>query len=113
VLRQNGFTYEQIEAIVRDYRNAGLDPVDVAVMAFAEKIIREPHGTATADADALRDLGLTDTEILDIALVAGARAFFSKVIDSMGVEPDPTRFADFPPTLLEAVTVGRPFPSSS
>lgn len=112
MLRQNGFSYEQIEAIVRDFRHAGLDAVEVAIMAFAENVIRAPHDTSIADADALRSHGLTDQEILDITLVAGARAFFSKVIDAMGVEPDPARFQDFPASLLDAVTVGRPFPPS-
>jgi AhpD family alkylhydroperoxidase len=39
VLRSKFFSAEQVEAIVRDYRSAGLLPAEVAMMAYAEKIV--------------------------------------------------------------------------
>ncbi len=78
----------QLEAIVHDFRQAGLTPLEVAVMAFAEKIALRAHAVTDADVDQLRILGLGDAEILDVALAAAARSFFSKTLDALGCEPD-------------------------
>ncbi|HEY2542251.1 MAG TPA: hypothetical protein VGH92_04295, partial [Gaiellaceae bacterium] len=59
------------------------------------------------DLQRLRDLGLTDAEIMDVALAAAARCFFSKTLDALGVLPDAT-FAELEPGLREALVVGRP-----
>ena len=38
LLRSGIFTSEQLQAIARDYRQAGLPPDEVAMMAFAEQV---------------------------------------------------------------------------
>jgi uncharacterized peroxidase-related enzyme len=88
LLESKFYDRSQLEAIVRDFRNAGLDPVDVAIMAFAQKIARHAYEVTEADVAELRTLGLGDAEILDVALTASARSFFSKTLDAMGCEPD-------------------------
>jgi uncharacterized peroxidase-related enzyme len=92
VLREKVLTANQVAAILRDYRQAGLAPEEVAVMAFAEKITREAHRVTPQDIDTLRGHGLSDVEILDIALAASARNFFSRVLDAVGAEPDAVYF---------------------
>jgi hypothetical protein len=55
----------------------------------------------------LKRHGFTDAEVFDIAAVAAGRAFFTKVIESLGVANDaPLRAME--PALREALTVGRP-----
>jgi uncharacterized peroxidase-related enzyme len=78
----------QLEAIVHDFRHAGLAPLEVAVMAFAEKIALHAHAVTDADVEQLRILGLGDAEILDVALATAARSFFGKTLDALGCEPD-------------------------
>ena len=88
VLESKFYDRSQLEAIIRDFRNAGLDPLDVAIMAFAQKIALHAYEVTEADVAELRTLGLGDAEILDVALTASARSFFSKTLDAMGCEPD-------------------------
>jgi uncharacterized peroxidase-related enzyme len=78
----------QLESIARDFRHAGLAPLEVAVMAFAEKIALHAYAVTDSDVDQLRILGLGDAEILDVALAAAARSFFGKTLDALGCEPD-------------------------
>ncbi len=40
------------------------------------------------DIQCLREDGLTDAEITDVALVAAERNFFSRYFDALGTEPD-------------------------
>jgi hypothetical protein len=54
-----------------------------------------------------RDYGLSDEEIFDVVLAAAARCFFSKTLDATGTAPD-AAFAQLPPPLRDALTVGRP-----
>ena len=88
MLRKNFFSADQLIAIVNDYRNAGLEPAEVTMMAFAEKVILDQHGISQQDVDELRHYGFSDEEILDIVLTAAARSFYTKVLDSLGAEPD-------------------------
>jgi uncharacterized peroxidase-related enzyme len=99
---------EALRAIVADHRNSGLDEVDVAVMDLAEKIADDATSVTQADIDRLRELGLTDPEILDVVLAAAARCFFSKVLDGVGALPDAEYEDKLEPELRDALTVGRP-----
>jgi alkylhydroperoxidase family enzyme len=107
-LRSQLFTSEQLKAIALDYRQAGLSSAEVAMMAFAEKVTGRAYTVTSADVESLRRHGLSDTEILDIALTAAARCFFSKVLDAVGAEPDDA-FMSLGEGLRQALAVGRPF----
>src|SRR5919197_4203933 len=108
VLRDEFYDAATVRAIVTDHSHAGLAPVDVAVMDFADQVARDATSVRAADVVDLRDHGLSDDEILDVALAAALRCFFSKVLDAMGVEPD-AAFRDLlEPDLHQALTVGRP-----
>jgi alkylhydroperoxidase family enzyme len=98
---------EPVREIALDHRTAGLDPVDIAVMDLAEKVVDDAAGIGEDDVQPLRDLGLTDTEINDVVLAAAARCFFSKTLDGMRVLPD-AKYNELDADLREALVVGRP-----
>ena len=97
---------DAVRALVVDHRAAGLDEAEVAVMDLADKVATDATAVQPQDIDRLRELGLSDGEILDVVLAAAARCFFSKTLDALGAEPD-ARFEDLGPALREALTVGR------
>ncbi len=88
VLLKNGMSVDQVRAILSDFHQAGLEPAEVAVMDYAQKIASDAHAISQADIDALRGYGLEDAEILDIALTATMRCFASKTFDALGAGPD-------------------------
>jgi alkylhydroperoxidase family enzyme len=98
---------EPVRDIALDHRSAGLGEVDVAVMDFAEKVVDDACAITEADHQKLRDLGLTDKDILDVTLAAAARCFFSKTLDAMCVQPD-AHFKELDDDVQEALVVGRP-----
>ena len=98
---------ESVRDIVLDRRAAGLDEIDVAVMDLAERVVADATSIGDADLQPLRDLGLTETEIMDVVLAAAARCFFSKALDALGVLPD-AGYRDLEAELREALVVGRP-----
>jgi uncharacterized peroxidase-related enzyme len=98
---------EPVREIARDHRTAGLDEVDVAVMDLAERVVDDATSIDDEDLQRLRDLGLSDVEIMDVVLAAAARCFFSKTLDALGVRPDAS-YSDLEPELLEVLVVGRP-----
>src|SRR2546426_9590810 len=69
-LQSQIFTEAQLEAIARDYRQAGLAPAEVAMMAFAEKVAGPAYTVTSADVESLRRHGFSDTDVLDIAFAA-------------------------------------------
>ncbi|HEY4568777.1 MAG TPA: carboxymuconolactone decarboxylase family protein [Kribbella sp.] len=104
VLADKFYTAEEVAALVSEPSN---DPVDRAVMDFARKVALAADSVTQADVDALKAVGLSDTDVLDVALAAAARAFFSKTLDATGTQPD-AAFGTLPETLRTALTVGRP-----
>ena len=98
---------EPVLEIALDHRTAGLDEIDVAVMDLAERVVDDATSIGDADLQRLRDLGLSEPEIMDVVLAAAARCFFSKTLDGLGVRPD-ARYLELEPELREALVVGRP-----
>ena len=71
-------------------------------------VARDASQITEGEIAALREIhGLSDAEIFDIAAIAAARAFFTKVLDAMGCEPD-VPFMHLDDDLRRALTVGRP-----
>jgi len=98
---------EQVREIALDHRSASLDEVDVAVMDLAERVVDDASSIGDDDLQRLRDLGLSETDIMDVVLAASARCFFSKTLDALGVLPD-AFYAELDPGLRSALVVGRP-----
>ncbi len=93
--------------IALDHHNAGLDAIDVAVMDLAERVAEDATAVGDAELQPLRNLGLSETEIMDVVLAAAGRCFFSKTLDALGVLPDAS-YRELEPELREALIVGRP-----
>ena len=93
--------------IARDRHATGLDENDLAVMDFAERVVDDATAITDADLQRLRDLGLSDTDIMDVVLAAAARCFFAKTLDALGVRPDAS-FRELDPDVLDALVVGHP-----
>ena len=108
MLRKNGFEAEQLEAIIKDYHNAWLTPQEVAVMEFAEKLTLHAYTIQSEDVQKLRELGLPDEEILDVAMASAMRNFYSKITDALGVEPD-NQYLALEPNVRKSMQKGRPF----
>jgi len=102
---------EPVREIALDRRDAGLDEIDVAVMDLAELVLDDATSIGGSDLRRLRDLGLSDVEIMDVVLAASARCFFSKTLDALGVEPDAS-YGELEPELREVLVVGRPIAAS-
>jgi uncharacterized peroxidase-related enzyme len=109
LLRKNFFSAAELIAIIKDFRNAGLTPEEVAIMSFAQKITLHAHEVESHDIDELRGFGLSDSEILDIVLACTARNFFSKTLDALDAAPDEA-YKQLEPELQKALAIGRPFP---
>lgn len=97
---------DQVLALQRDYRTAGLSDKDVAMLAYAEQIAIDASKITPADIDALRAVGFTDVEIGDIALCASWRCFLSRFFDATGAMPE-QMFIDDDEEFRSAMTVGK------
>jgi uncharacterized peroxidase-related enzyme len=115
VAAHSKFLWEQcndepaMRGLAADPSGASLDAADRAVVEFATKVARDAAAITPADVQALRDHGLSDPEIADVVFAAAARAFFTKALDALGVQPDAQLGDVFDPALRAQVVVGRPF----
>jgi uncharacterized peroxidase-related enzyme len=107
VLATTFFPAEEVRRIAADHRDAGLEPIDVSIMDFAEKVATDATRITPSDVDTLRGHGLDEREIFQIVLAAAARCFFSTVLDATGTEPDAQFRTNLDPGLQQVLTVGR------
>ena len=107
--RLNLIGTDELGSILTDRASApALSEVDRAVMDFADQVAGDASGITEGDVARLRGLGLSDTDVLDVALAAAARCFFAKVLDAVGAEADPELAEAVGPELTAAATLGRP-----
>lgn len=78
--------YDLVMKIAHDYRNAGLEEKNLAMLEYAEKMTLRPSEITEKDVQQLREVGWTDTEILDIAALTSYRNFITRMADALGVE---------------------------
>ncbi len=102
---------EPVLQIATDRSSAGLPEVDLAVMDLAERVADDATAIDDADLQRLRDLGLSDEEIMDVVLTAAVRSFWTKTLDALGVRPDAS-YRELEPQLREVLVVGRPIAES-
>jgi uncharacterized peroxidase-related enzyme len=101
------FADEHIVAIAEGRVDGLLPAAEQAMLRYARLVARDAAAVTTTDVDELKALGFDEAEIFDIAAVAAARAFFTKLLDAMGVQPD-APFTGLAAPLRDALTVGRP-----
>lgn len=86
--RNLGVDEETLSALVKDLGNVTPERIR-AIIAFALKVSHDPQGLVAADFERLREHGITDEEIVEIALNAAMATFFDILADSLKVENDP------------------------
>ena len=85
-LRNVSDDHELASHIMHDYRNADLDPETRAMLDFATKLTREPTAMQESDVIKLRECGLSDEQILSVALITCTFNFMTRLADGLGVE---------------------------
>ena len=98
---------EDVLALARGEAPASLSPAEVAMVSFARKVARDASSVDASDVEELIRHGFTDGEVFDVSAAAAARAFWTKLIESLGVEPEPP-FRAMSSAFRNALAVGRP-----
>ena len=71
--------------------DAPLTPADRRMLDFAVKLTREPRSTTRGDIEILRAAGFSDTAIHDIVQITGFFAYYNRLADGLGIDPEPCR----------------------
>ena len=59
------------------------------MLDYAVKLTHAPWSIVRADVERLREAGFGDVAIHDIAQVAGLFAYFNRLADGLGIDPEP------------------------
>ena len=70
-----------------------LDEADRAIAEYITKLTFESWTMTQGDVDSLRRCGFSDTQVLEITLVASLFNFITRVVDALGVVSNPEREA--------------------
>jgi len=106
VLLDRFLSPEEMRALA-DGDASALSEAEAAMLDLARKVIADSSSVTREDVDRLRRAGLREGEIFDVVAAAAARAFFAKLCDALGAEPD-SSFMKLDRGLRDRLTVGRP-----
>ena len=98
---------DAVAGSVLHHDDAGLEPADAALAAWARTITRDANATTAEDLEPLRAAGFDDRQIFAITAFVALRRAFSLVNDALGVRPDRQLRDDASPTVREAVSFRR------
>jgi uncharacterized peroxidase-related enzyme len=101
------FDHDEIRAIAAGERLDFLTDAEREMLRFARLVARDAASIRPSDVQRLRDAGLADATIFDIAATAAGRAFFTKVLDAVGSLPDAS-LGRIDADLRVPLTVGHP-----
>ena len=101
------FSDAEIVSIAAGKFDDTLTEAEQAMVRFARQVAKDASRVTSGQVQALKEIGYTDSDIFDIAVTAAGRAFFTKVLDALGVEPD-SPFLALDDELRRPLTVGRP-----
>lgn len=87
-LEAMGVPQDVISACVNDIHAAPLPRAQKAVLSFAVKAARAPNSVTDEDYAALREHGLTQAEIMEVAMTAAFTNFINTWADVTGIEVD-------------------------
>ncbi len=90
-LRQLSGDPELASHLMHDYREADLDAQTSGMLDFASKLTVDPGSMERDDVEELRRVGLSDQQILSVALITCLYNFMTRLADRLGVEAPPAR----------------------
>jgi len=103
-----GFIGEDAVLALRAGRYAdGIAPREQAIFELARQVATDASRVTRGEVERLQVFGLTDDEVFDIVAAAAGRAFFTKLLDGLGVEAD-AAFLELDAPFRQSLTVGRP-----
>lgn len=105
------FSNEQVCAIAENGDLDFLTEAEREMVRFSRKVARDAAAIDGADVQRLKDNGIDDVAIFDIAATAAGRAFFTKILDAVGSLPD-AAFSSIDKDLRVPLTVGRAISST-
>ena len=85
-LRRESDDAELANHIMHDYTKAKLDSQTRGMLDYAAKLTKDPGSMREADVKRLRDLGLSDEQILSAVLITAQFAFMTRLADGLGID---------------------------
>jgi uncharacterized peroxidase-related enzyme len=101
------FSADDVTMLAKDEAPQNMSTLELEIVRFAKRVARDASAVTQTDVDRLKECGATDAEIFDISAAAAARAFFTKLVESLGVAPEPS-LLQMDREFIEALAVGRP-----
>lgn len=81
---------QQLRAIQDDYRSANLPPRETALLDFSILLTKSPSSVRKDELGALRSHGYSDEQLVDAVHCISYFNFINRVLDGLGVDPEPT-----------------------
>lgn len=85
---------DEVLAIKENFRSLGLNGQDQVMLDYAAKVTLVPHSLAGTDAEKLREHGLSDVAVLEVATIAAYRNYIARVANALGFATDDIRSQD-------------------
>jgi uncharacterized peroxidase-related enzyme len=76
---------ELVNQLVKDWRKADLSEKQIAMLTYSEKLTLTPSKMIRQDVEALKAVGFSEKDILDINQIVCYFAYVNRIADGLGV----------------------------
>ncbi len=76
---------DRLQAVIDDYREADLTPRQRTMLDYAVLLTRRPSAVTEDHVHQLRDVGLSDRDVLDVNLITSYFNFVNRIAEGLGV----------------------------
>lgn len=74
---------------MRNYRDAALSDQERGMLDFVARLTLTPAEVRRKEVERLRELGFDDGAVHDIVQVTALFAYFNRLADGLGIDPEP------------------------
>jgi uncharacterized peroxidase-related enzyme len=79
-----------VEQLKENWREADIEPRLQEMLDYAEQLTTQPSAVNNGHIEKLREIGLSDRDILDLNQVVSYFNYVNRVADGLGIELEPT-----------------------
>jgi alkylhydroperoxidase family enzyme len=88
ILLQYGVLPDMLADIKLDPSKAPLEEKETALLLFVLKVVRDSNSVQEADVNALRDLGWTDSDILEATYHGTTQVSSDRIFNAFKIDPE-------------------------
>ncbi|HKL75062.1 MAG TPA: peroxidase-related enzyme [Halanaerobiales bacterium] len=86
LIRDNKKAKKIFSEVIEDYNSANISKRERSMLCYAEKLTKKPNSVKKEDIKRLKEIGLSDKDILDLNQVVSYFNYVNRIAEGLGID---------------------------